>query len=120
MDITTARNTIYISTHSLLAEGDANAADYKPENITFQPTPSSRRETALGYLNGMADTISTHSLLAEGDALRAWIRKTLTGFQPTPSSRRETRVAALRAGCAGAFQPTPSSRRETKHRQPRL
>ena len=78
-----------ISTHSLLAEGDGRrdgstrAARHfnplpprggRPLRPTaalsfkkFQPTPSSRRETARLRLSCEALPISTHSLLAEGD-----------------------------------------------------
>ena len=56
-----------ISTHSLLAEGDAEGQQQGHEQSKFQPTPSSRRETRTRH-GGRRRRI----------------------FQPTPSSRRET------------------------------
>ena len=66
MDLTHKGGDV-ISTHSLLAEGDDTPGDMTIELSTFQPTPSSRRETFV-------------AVILDG----------FKGFQPTPSSRRET------------------------------
>ena len=79
-----------ISTHALLAEGDA---------------PVQHRRKILG-------DISTHALLAEGDFVLI-ITLQHSRFQPTPSLRRAT-TSEYDAGVEGvAFQPTPSLRRAT-------
>ena len=57
-----------ISTHALLAEGDATGGGGMVEVVQFQPTPSLRRATDSGLEDYVVALISTHALLAEGDS----------------------------------------------------
>ena len=104
---------IFISIHSLLAEGDAKRRASKPPPRKFQSTPSLRRETRLSAAACWGVTISIHSLLAEGDALE---RRSLLGcnyFNPLPpcGGRRSSRMDF--GSALSQFQSTPSLRRET-------
>ena len=76
---------IFISIHSLLAEGDAKRRASKPPPRKFQSTPSLRRETRLSAAACWGVTISIHSLLAEGDAARGWTSaRRCRNFNPLP------------------------------------
>ena len=57
----------YVSTHTLLAEGDVEGAVKVLTLGRFQPTPSSRRVTDAEELREHLHHVSTHTLLAEGD-----------------------------------------------------
>ena len=84
------RTFSYISTNTLLAEGDKDTSRAGTYHNKFQPTPSSRRVTSQNGLALFVVGISTNTLLAEGDPTmtRSSIRR--LRFQPTPSSRRVT------------------------------
>ena len=118
-----------ISTHSLLAEGDA-AADtrqltkyyFNPlpprggrrsrrhqtvNQVLFQPTPSSRRET--GSTEAIVRSPSYFNPLPPRGGRPRRVRARLSShvFQPTPSSRRETRPSTATAFCRTYFNPLP-------------
>ena len=103
-----------ISIHSLLAEGDV----YVPQAIqrgllTFQSTPSSRRETKPTVESRVLQlTISIHSLLAEGDqAAQLAIPTATISIHSLLAEGDVSQIATV--GAQVAFQSTPSSRRET-------
>ena len=79
----------------------------------FQPTPSSRRVTAIPVPSALVQRISTNTLLAEGDGSLFLHLHPVPEFQPTPSSRRVTPLPPVPVIFGHAFQPTPSSRRVT-------
>ena len=58
---------VAISTHSLLAEGDAKAWDPLEETSYFNPLPPRGGRLSRSYNQRRSKKISTHSLLAEGD-----------------------------------------------------
>ena len=125
-----------ISTHALREEGDELCFCVGNALVTFLPTPSARRATAILQAYGIDPDISTHALREEGDALEAeesrggeaisthahggeGARKKRKAFKdcalflPTPSARRATQAAAA-TQADRLFLPTPSARRATE------
>ena len=118
-----------ISTHSLLAEGDALFRQLLPSITYFNPLPPRGGRPAArsrpcrrrhfnplpprgGRLDAVpatvtVESISTHSLLAEGDTSTRSRSRSNASFQPTPSSRRETGPAARIRCCTFNFNPLP-------------
>ena len=130
------KGPVCISTHALLAEGDADGESVDFVYINFNPRPpcGGRPEPDVRRLYTVH--ISTHALLAEGDVRLGPGVTGLEEFQPTPSLRRATKIMRcshdsksisthallaegdlayqLRQGAICIlFQPTPSLRRAT-------
>ena len=83
-----------------------------PDDLVFQSTPSTRRETNMSSAKQVIMHISIHSLHTEGDPDKNVFICSHDVFQSTPSTRRETQEEADRQGIT-LFQSTPSTRRET-------
>ena len=90
-----------ISTHALLAEGDAVSASTLLSLFLFQPTPSLRRATPCGSV-GIIHHLHFNPRPPCGGRLHSLRRGLLLlQFQPTPSLRRAT------SSRAGAGRPSP-------------
>ena len=107
----------------------------RQEDISFQSTPSTRRETQLCANPSCSGEISIHSLHTEGDLAGSFYQSLHRGFQSTPSTRRETYFGtqteknrsisihslhtegdvaeSIYFDRRKTFQSTPSTRRET-------
>ena len=97
-----------ISTHALLAEGDAldSKAGFKGLCISTHALLA-EGDVRHAVLSVVQARISTHALLAEGDfagGLPPWSR---LGFQPTPSSRRATNAYSSFFCILINFNPRP-------------
>ena len=68
-----------------------------PDDLVFQSTPSTRRETNMSSAKQVIMHISIHSLHTEGDPDKNVFICSHDVFQSTPSTRRET------TGCNGQY-----------------
>ena len=97
-----------ISTHALLAEGDAGfTVAWYGGWQNFNPRPPCGGRHTSDEIRAMRYAISTHALLAEGDICRRAEPYVPAAFQPTPSLRRATPFGRRRLDMLSNFNPRP-------------
>ena len=98
---------ICISTHALLAEGDAARCIARRRRRNFNPRPPCGGRPRTKSTLARFLYISTHALLAEGDAYCDRHSGNRNEFQPTPSLRRATPAPKQHIPRSRYFNPRP-------------
>ena len=101
-----------ISIHSLHTEGDTMCLDFHGKLLTFQSTPSTRRETNCAVFRRFLLSLFQSTPSTRRETAASYLPPHEGEFQSTPSTRRET-VPEYRMRRIPPFQSTPSTRRET-------